>query len=110
MTPFAAAQHRRRGGSRRSTRAQRGRSPAAQSGSLSPKVSLHREMNGLLTVREKKLKTEARNRTYSERFDGRFTRQITLDREIDESAVTATFKNGVLTVTVPKSAGSVERT
>jgi HSP20 family protein len=66
--------------------------------------------DGLLTVRgEKKLETENRNRTYSERFYGRFERQIALDRDIDESAVKATFKNGVLTVIVPKSAHAVER-
>jgi HSP20 family protein len=66
--------------------------------------------DGLLTVRgEKKVETENRNRTYSERFYGRFERQISLDRDIDESEVNATFKNGVLTVTVPKSASAVER-
>ena len=53
--------------------------------------------------------TENRNRTYSERFYGRFERQITLDRDVDDSAVNATFKNGVLTVTVPRSARAVER-
>ncbi len=66
--------------------------------------------DGLLTVRgEKKLETEARNRSYSERFYGRFERQITLDRDVDDSAVKATFKNGVLTVTVPKDARASER-
>ncbi len=70
-------------------------------------VLLH---DGLLTVRgEKRLETENRNRTYSERFYGRFERQIALDRDIDESAVDATFKNGVLTVTVRKSTSAVER-
>jgi len=66
--------------------------------------------DGLLTVRgEKKLESENRNRTYSERFYGRFERQITLDRDVDDGAVNATFKNGVLTVTVPKSPRAVER-
>jgi len=66
--------------------------------------------DGLLTLRgEKKLESENRNRTYSERFYGRFERQITLDRDVDDSAVAATFKNGVLTVRVPKSAQAVER-
>jgi HSP20 family protein len=60
--------------------------------------------DGLLTVRgEKKLESEGKNRSYSERFYGRFERQITLDRDVDEGAVKATFKNGVLTVTVPKN-------
>ena len=146
------------------SRGERERSPATRSDSLSPVMSLHREMNrlfddvfrgfddsrllagrsgwpsmdveetdkeyrvtaelpgleerdvevllqdGLLTVRgEKKLESENRNRTYSERFYGRFERQITLDRDVDEGAVNATFKNGVLTVAVPKSARAVER-
>jgi HSP20 family protein len=66
--------------------------------------------DGLLTVRgEKKIESENRNRTHSERFYGRFERQISLDRDVDENAVSATFKNGVLAVTVPKSAQAVER-
>ena len=66
--------------------------------------------DGLLIVRgEKKLESENRNRTYSERFYGRFERQITLDRDVDDGAVNATFKNGVLAVTVPKSVRAVER-
>jgi HSP20 family protein len=70
-------------------------------------VLLH---EGLLTVRgEKKLEAENRNRRYGERFYGRFERQIALARDIDESDVNATFKNGVLTVTVPKSTSAVER-
>jgi HSP20 family protein len=67
--------------------------------------------DGLLTVRgEKKIESENRHRTHRERFYGRFERQISLDRDVDENAVSATFKNGVLTVTVPKSAQAVERT
>ena len=66
--------------------------------------------DGLLTLRgEKKVESENRNRTYSERFYGRFERQIPLALDVDDSAVSATFKSGVLTVTVPKSARAVER-
>jgi HSP20 family protein len=144
-------------------RGDRERHPATRSDSISPVLSLHREMNrlfddvfrgfddsrffsgrsgwpsvdveetekdyrvtaelpgleerdvevllhdGILTVRgEKKFESENRNRTYSERFYGRFERHITLDRDIDDSAVNATFKNGVLTVIVPKSAAAVD--
>ncbi len=146
------------------SRGDRERSPATRSESISPVISLHREVNrlfdevfrgfedsrvwggrgawphidveetdkeyrvtaelpgleerdvevllqeGLLTVRgEKKLETETRNRSYSERFYGRFERHITLDREVDDSAVQATFKNGVLTVRVPKDSRAGER-
>jgi HSP20 family protein len=70
-------------------------------------VLLH---DGVLCVRgEKRIESDS-NRTHRERFYGRFERQFSLDREVDEDAVSATFKNGVLTVTVPKSAQAVERT
>jgi len=66
--------------------------------------------DGVLTVRgEKKLETEAQNRSYSERFHGHFERHIPLDRDVQDSAVKATFKNGVLTVIVPKNARAIER-
>ena len=71
-------------------------------------VLLH---EGVLTIKgEKKIESEDRNRSYSERFYGRFERQIALDRHIEESAVSASFKNGVLTVTVPKNSKAVEST
>jgi HSP20 family protein len=70
-------------------------------------VLLH---DGVLTVRgERKLHTDARHRRFSERFYGHFERQIALDRDIEESAVNAAIKDGVLTVTVPKSLQAVER-
>jgi HSP20 family protein len=66
--------------------------------------------DGVLTVRgEKKSESENRSRTHSERFYGRFERQIPLALDADDTAVSAAFKNGVLTVTVPKSAQAVER-
>jgi HSP20 family protein len=69
-------------------------------------VFLH---EGVLTVRgEKKMESEDRNRSYSERFFGRFERRIPLERNIDEGAVSAIFKNGVLTVKVPKNAKAIE--
>jgi HSP20 family protein len=67
--------------------------------------------NGVLTVRgEKKPEKEIGNRILIERHYGRFERQIALDGEIDESAIHAAFRNGVLTVTIPKSTQSLERT
>jgi HSP20 family protein len=67
--------------------------------------------DGVLAVRgERKPESEAGNWTVSERYYGRFERQIAFDRDIDESAISATFRNGVLTVTVAKSAQAVERT
>lgn len=39
----------------------------------------------------------------SERFYGRFQRSITLPRPVDTGKINATYKDGVLTVTCPKS-------
>ncbi len=66
--------------------------------------------DGSLILRgEKRMEGENRNRTFSERFYGRFERRLALDRDIDENAVHATFRNGVLTVTITKNAQAVDR-
>ena len=52
----------------------------------------------------KKAEVEDKERQFSERFYGRFERRIPLGYEIEEDKVNAAFKNGVLTVTLPKSA------
>jgi HSP20 family protein len=60
--------------------------------------------NGVLSISgEKKTESEDKARRFSERYYGRFERRIPL-QDIEEDKVTAAFKNGVLTVTVPKSA------
>jgi HSP20 family protein len=51
---------------------------------------------------EKKTEMEDKDRRFSERFYGQFERSIPVD-EVDEEKVSASFKNGVLTVTMPKS-------
>ncbi|HWP26838.1 MAG TPA: Hsp20/alpha crystallin family protein [Xanthobacteraceae bacterium] len=59
--------------------------------------------DGVLVIKgEKRADTEDKDRLISERFYGRFERRIPID-EVDEDKVTASFKNGVLTVTLPKS-------
>jgi HSP20 family protein len=64
--------------------------------------------NGMLAIKgEKKTETQDQNRRFSERYYGRFERRIPLD-DIDEDKASASFKNGVLTVTLPKSANAVE--
>jgi HSP20 family protein len=60
--------------------------------------------NGVLSIRgEKKTETEDKGRLFSERYYGRFERRIPVD-DIEEDKVSASFQNGVLTVTLPKSA------
>ena len=61
--------------------------------------------DGVLTIRgEKKSETEDKERGYSERYYGRFERRVALPSNVDEGGANATFKDGVLTVTLPKSA------
>jgi HSP20 family protein len=50
---------------------------------------------------EKKSETEDKERLFSERYYGRFERRIPVD-DVDQDKVAASFKNGVLTVTLPK--------
>jgi HSP20 family protein len=65
--------------------------------------------DGALTVRgEKRAETEDKDRGYSERTYGRFERRIGLPKGIDLEKASATFRNGVLTVALPKSAASNE--
>ncbi|WP_117191966.1 Hsp20/alpha crystallin family protein [Rhizobium terrae] len=60
--------------------------------------------DGVLTLRgEKRSENEDKDRQFSERYYGRFERRIPLGIEVKEDQVDARFKNGVLTVTLPKS-------
>jgi HSP20 family protein len=61
--------------------------------------------NDVLTIRgETKSESGDQSRRFSERYYGRFERSLTLPFEVNEERAEASFKNGVLTVTVPKSA------
>jgi HSP20 family protein len=60
--------------------------------------------NGILAIAgEKRTETEEKDRRFSERSYGRFERRIPVD-DVDEDKISAAFKNGVLTVTLPKVA------
>lgn len=61
---------------------------------------------------EKEEKKEDNGREFHriERSAGSFQRTMTLPFKIDADTVKADFKNGVLTVTIPKPAGSVAET
>ncbi|WP_441244588.1 Hsp20/alpha crystallin family protein [Tardiphaga sp. 768_D3_N2_1] len=59
--------------------------------------------NGILTISgEKKSETEDKGRLFSERYYGRFERRIPIDN-VEQDKVAASFKNGVLTITLPKA-------
>jgi HSP20 family protein len=60
--------------------------------------------DGVLTIRgEKKSEIEDRERAFSERAYGRFERRIPLAWEVEEDKIEASFRNGVLTITMPKA-------
>lgn len=59
--------------------------------------------NGVLAIRgEKTSETKDEERHFSEHSYGRFERRIPIGWEVDPDAVKASFRNGVLTVTIPK--------
>jgi HSP20 family protein len=60
--------------------------------------------DGVLTLQgEKRSESENKDKQFSERFYG-FERRIPLRYEVEEDKVDARFKNGVLTITLPKTA------
>ena len=66
------------------------------------KVSVH---NNVLSITgERKQEKETKNKTIHriERSYGRFSRAITLPSEVDEDKVKASYKDGVLNITLPK--------
>lgn len=64
-------------------------------------IEVHVEDNVLTLKGEKRTESEDKERRYSERSYGRFERRVALG-EVDEERASATFRNGVLTVTLPK--------
>jgi len=63
--------------------------------------------NGILSIRgEKKAERSDESKFVSERYYGSFERQIPLEG-VEEDKAQADFKNGVLTVTLPKSEQSI---
>src|SRR5260221_5873369 len=57
--------------------------------------------DGVLTLKGEK-QAETNGSVYSERWHGSFQRLIDLGPDVDPDKVTASFKNGVLTVTIGK--------
>jgi len=61
--------------------------------------------DNVLTLKgEKRSESEDKNKQFSERFYGRFERRIPLGVEVEEDEIDARFKNGVLTIVLPKTA------
>ena len=66
-------------------------------------IDLRVEDGMLILSGERKDEREDKERGYSERYYGHFERQVALPRGVKEDACDARFKDGVLTVTIPKS-------
>src|SRR4051812_32772455 len=64
----------------------------------------------VLTIRgEKKAETQDKERRFTERYYGRFERVIPLPFAVEEDKSEASFNNGVLTVTLPRSAQAEDK-
>ena len=64
---------------------------------------------GILTLQgTRKQEKEERDKTFHriERYYGRFSRSFSLPENVDSTGVKATFKDGMLTLTLPKTARS----
>jgi HSP20 family protein len=60
--------------------------------------------DGVLTLKgDKRSEKSDSERQFSERLYGRFERRISLATEVQEDRIEARFRNGVLSVTLPKS-------
>lgn len=65
--------------------------------------------DNVLSIRgEKRSETEDKERGYSERSYGRFERHIGLPRGVEQDRASATFRKGILTIVLPKSAEAIE--
>ncbi|HVO14859.1 MAG TPA: Hsp20/alpha crystallin family protein [Alphaproteobacteria bacterium] len=68
--------------------------------------------DGILTIKgEKKAEKEEKGKNYHriERSYGSFQRSLALPPTVNVEAIDATFKKGVLTITLPKTAKAVEK-
>ena len=73
-------------------------------------IQISLEQDCLVLSGEKKTETEESGKNFHrvERTSGSFQRVIPLVSEIQEEKVDATFKNGVITITLPKAASAAK--
>lgn len=74
-------------------------------------VQISLEKNALVLSGEKKTESEEKEKSYHriERSYGSFQRVIQFDRELNEDKASAVFKNGVLTITLPKAEDAIKK-
>jgi len=66
-------------------------------------ISLHDGVLSIAGERKHEDKTKKEGAFRSERYFGRFRRSVALPTTVDSAKVTATYKDGILTVTLPKA-------
>ena len=66
-------------------------------------ISLHQGSLIISGERKEETKEEDSEASRSERFFGRFQRALELPKPVDPNKVTANYKDGILTVTLPKT-------
>jgi len=66
------------------------------------KITVKDDIMNISGQKENKVDINKQNYRRSERSFGKFSRSIRLPRDVDESKITATQENGVLTVTIPR--------
>ena len=67
--------------------------------------------DGILTLsgtRQKEVEEQSKDYYVKEMSSGSFSRSVRLPKNIDESKIDAIFKNGILTVSIPKTATQEE--
>src|SRR5260370_28488811 len=59
--------------------------------------------DGMLTISGERKSAEGEKAERTERYVGKFRRSISLPTQVDANKVTATYRDGILTVTLPKA-------
>jgi len=75
-------------------------------------IQIRLEKDSLILSGEKKTESEEKEKTFHriERSYGSFERVIPFDSQLDEDKVSAVFKNGVLTISLPKAGDAIRKT
>ena len=73
------------------------------------KIDLHENQLTVSGERKAEKKEESKRQHFSEVFYGSFSRSITFPTTVDAERVSATYENGILNITVPKSEASRTR-
>lgn len=66
-------------------------------------ISIHDNVVSISGERHNEKKYEGSQTSREERFFGRFTRSLKLPKQVDSGRIKAAYKDGVLTVTLPKT-------